>query len=159
MASPQETGHRHARGRTEETVRWAKLHLFTASNVIDCAATAITRTRELAAEREGSVRSSPKTSLRCAARRACLWTCSASEGWPTVAPAEDVSAARRPACPGPRRGSPSRSSGQFVPRAALTVAGQRRSFPRRAWLSSKPGPGRQAGTLFLQASHAWGGIT
>jgi hypothetical protein len=53
MALPQETGHRHARGRTEETVRRAKLHLSTASNMLDCAATAITRARELAAERDG----------------------------------------------------------------------------------------------------------
>jgi hypothetical protein len=53
MASPQETGHRHARCGPEETVRRAKLHLSTASNMLDSAATAITRARELAAERDG----------------------------------------------------------------------------------------------------------
>ena len=60
MASPQETGHRHARGGTDETVRRARLHLSTAGNMLDCAATAITRARELAAEREGPVRSSAR---------------------------------------------------------------------------------------------------
>ena len=54
MASSQETGHQQARGRTEETVRRARLHLSTATNMLDCAATAITRARELAAERDGA---------------------------------------------------------------------------------------------------------
>ena len=54
MASPQQTGHRHARGRTEETVRRARLHLSTASDMLDCAAIAITRAHELAAERDGA---------------------------------------------------------------------------------------------------------
>ena len=54
MASPQETGRRRARGGTDETVRRARLHLSTAGNMLDCAATAITRARELAAEREGA---------------------------------------------------------------------------------------------------------
>jgi hypothetical protein len=53
MASTRETGHRPARGRTQETVRRAKLHLSTASNMLDCAATAITRASELADERDG----------------------------------------------------------------------------------------------------------
>ena len=53
MASPQETGRRHARGRTQDTVRRAKLHLSAASNMLDCAATAITRASELADERDG----------------------------------------------------------------------------------------------------------
>jgi hypothetical protein len=53
MASPQQTGRRYTGGRTQETVRRAKLHLSTASNMLDCAATAITRTCELAGERDG----------------------------------------------------------------------------------------------------------
>jgi len=51
MALPQETGRRHARGRTQDTVRRTKLHLSAASNMLDCAATAITRASELADER------------------------------------------------------------------------------------------------------------
>ena len=53
MTSPQETGRRHARGRTDETVRRAKLHLSTASEMLDCAASAVIRARELAGERDG----------------------------------------------------------------------------------------------------------
>lgn len=61
MASTRETGRRPARGptqetgpgHTQETVRRAKLHLSAASNMLDCAATAITRAAELADEREG----------------------------------------------------------------------------------------------------------
>jgi hypothetical protein len=53
VASPQQTGRRYAGGRTQETVRRAKLHLSTASNMLDCAATAITRACELAGERDG----------------------------------------------------------------------------------------------------------
>ena len=69
MASTRETGRRPPRGlaqepapghtqetapgHTQETVRRAKLHLSAASNMLDCAATAITRAAELADEREG----------------------------------------------------------------------------------------------------------
>ena len=53
MASSQQTGHRRGGGRSDETVRRAKLHLSTASSMLDCAATAITRARELAGERDG----------------------------------------------------------------------------------------------------------
>jgi hypothetical protein len=53
MASPQQTSRRCDGGRTQETVRRAKLHLSTASSMLDCAATAITRARELADERDG----------------------------------------------------------------------------------------------------------
>ena len=52
MATPEETGRRPACSRTQETVRQAKLHLFTASEMLDSAATAITRAHELASERE-----------------------------------------------------------------------------------------------------------
>lgn len=54
MASPQQTGRRCDGGPTEETMRRAKLHLSTASSMLDCAATAITRARELAGERDGA---------------------------------------------------------------------------------------------------------
>lgn len=53
MASPQQPGRRCDGGPTEETVRRAKLHLSTASSMLDCAATAIMRARELAGERDG----------------------------------------------------------------------------------------------------------
>jgi hypothetical protein len=53
MASPQQTGRRHASGRTQDTVRRAKLHLSAASNMLDSAATSITRAAELADERDG----------------------------------------------------------------------------------------------------------
>jgi hypothetical protein len=53
MTSPQQAGRRGDGGRTEETVRRAKLHLSTASDMLDCAATAIIRGRELAGERDG----------------------------------------------------------------------------------------------------------
>jgi hypothetical protein len=52
MARPEETGRRPDPNRTQETVRQAKLHLSTASDMLDSAATAITRARELASERE-----------------------------------------------------------------------------------------------------------
>jgi len=54
MASPPETGRRRAPGRTQDTVRRAKLHLSAASDMLDCAATAITRAAELAGERDGA---------------------------------------------------------------------------------------------------------
>jgi hypothetical protein len=54
MASPHEAGRRDAGGRSQETVRRAKHHLSTASNLLDSAATAITRARELADERGGA---------------------------------------------------------------------------------------------------------
>ena len=53
MASPQQAGRRCDDGGSEETVRRAKLHLSTASSMLDCATTAITRARELAGERDG----------------------------------------------------------------------------------------------------------
>ncbi len=53
MASSQETGGRHACGRAQERVRRAKVHLSTASDMLDCAATAIMRACELAGQREG----------------------------------------------------------------------------------------------------------
>ena len=61
MASTRETGRRPARGHTQEparghtyeTVCRAKFHLSAASNMLDCAATAIARASELADEREG----------------------------------------------------------------------------------------------------------
>jgi hypothetical protein len=53
VASPQQAGRRCDGGPAEETVRRAKLHLSTASSMLDCAATAITRARELAGERDG----------------------------------------------------------------------------------------------------------
>ena len=70
MTSPQETGRRHARGRTDETVRRAKLHLSTASDMLDCAATAIPRAHELAAEREGAGEQLAEdvAAVRCSAR-------------------------------------------------------------------------------------------
>ena len=52
MASPHEAGRRDAGGRSQETVRRAKHHLSTASNLLDSAATAITRACELAGERD-----------------------------------------------------------------------------------------------------------
>ena len=52
MASPQQAARRCDGGRSEETVRRAKLHLSTASSMLDCAATAITRASELADERD-----------------------------------------------------------------------------------------------------------
>ena len=52
MASTRETGRRPTRGRNQQTVRRAKLHLSTASNMPDCAATAITRASELASDRD-----------------------------------------------------------------------------------------------------------
>jgi len=52
MASSQQTGDQRARGRAQEAVRRAKLHLSTASTMLDCAATAVMRARELADERE-----------------------------------------------------------------------------------------------------------
>ena len=52
MATPEETGRRPAPSQTQETVRQARLHLSAASNMLDRAATAITRARELASERE-----------------------------------------------------------------------------------------------------------
>jgi hypothetical protein len=53
MASPQQGGRRCNGGRSEETVRRVKLHLSTASSMLDCAATAITRARELAGDHDG----------------------------------------------------------------------------------------------------------
>jgi hypothetical protein len=53
MASTRETGPQPALGHAQETVRRAKLHLFAASTMLDCAATAITRASELAGERDG----------------------------------------------------------------------------------------------------------
>jgi hypothetical protein len=52
MASPQETAPQPACDRTQETVRRARLHLTEASNMLDSAATAITRASELAGERD-----------------------------------------------------------------------------------------------------------
>ena len=54
MASPQQAGGRYDGGPADETVRRAKLHLSAASSMLDCAATAITRARELADERDGA---------------------------------------------------------------------------------------------------------
>ena len=54
MAWPQQAGRRCDDDRTEETMRRAKLHLSTAGDMLDCAATAIMRARELADEREGA---------------------------------------------------------------------------------------------------------
>ena len=54
MAPQPETGHRHTRGRAQDTVGRAKLHLSAASNMLDCAATAITRASELADEHDGA---------------------------------------------------------------------------------------------------------
>jgi len=53
MASPQQAARRCDGGRSEETVRRAKLHLSTASSMLDCAATAITGASELAGEHDG----------------------------------------------------------------------------------------------------------
>jgi len=53
MATPGETGRPPDDSRTQETVRQAKLHLSTASSMLDCAATAITGARELAGEHDG----------------------------------------------------------------------------------------------------------
>jgi hypothetical protein len=53
MAAPQQAGRRCDDGRTEVTVRQARLHLSAASGMLDCAATAIMRARELAGERDG----------------------------------------------------------------------------------------------------------
>ena len=52
MAAPQQAGRRCDGGHGEVTVRRARLHLAAASSVIDCAATAITRARELAGEHD-----------------------------------------------------------------------------------------------------------
>ena len=54
MASPQQADRRCDGGHGEETVRRAKLHLSAASSMLDCAATAITRARELAGEDDGA---------------------------------------------------------------------------------------------------------
>jgi hypothetical protein len=54
MASPQQAGRRCDGGHGEETVRPAKLHLSAASSMLDCAATAITRARELVGEHDGA---------------------------------------------------------------------------------------------------------
>ena len=70
MAAPEETGCRPAPARTQETVRQAKLHLSTASDMLDSAATAITRARELASEREhvGEELAEDISALRSSAR-------------------------------------------------------------------------------------------
>ena len=52
MASIQQAGRRDG-GRSDETVRRAKLHLSTASEMLDCAASAVIRARELAGELAG----------------------------------------------------------------------------------------------------------
>ncbi len=52
MASSQQAGRRCGGGPSDETVRRAKLHLSAASGMLDCAATAITRARELVGERD-----------------------------------------------------------------------------------------------------------
>ena len=52
MASTRESRRRPTHGPNQETVRRAKLHLSTASNMLDCAATAITRASELASDRD-----------------------------------------------------------------------------------------------------------
>ena len=54
MASPQQADRRCDGGPADEAVRRAKLHLSAASSMLDCAATAITRARELAGERDGA---------------------------------------------------------------------------------------------------------
>jgi hypothetical protein len=54
MTSARETGHRRTRRRTRDTVARARLHLSAASNMLDCAATAITRASELADEHDGA---------------------------------------------------------------------------------------------------------
>ena len=54
MASQPETCCRHTRARTQDTVGRAKLHLSAAGNMLDCAATAITRASELADEHDGA---------------------------------------------------------------------------------------------------------
>ena len=53
MVSPQQADRRCGGGGSEETVRRAKLHLSTAGNMLDCAATAIARACELVVERDG----------------------------------------------------------------------------------------------------------
>lgn len=53
MAASQRAGRRCGGGRSDETVRRAKLHLSTASEMLDCAASAVIRARELAGERDG----------------------------------------------------------------------------------------------------------
>lgn len=70
MASPQQAGRRCDGGPADEAVRRAKLHLSTASDMLDCAATAITRAHELAAEREGAGEQLAEdvAAVRCSAR-------------------------------------------------------------------------------------------
>ena len=53
MASSPQAGRHDAGDRAEETIRRAKHHLSTASDLLDSAATAITRACELAGERDG----------------------------------------------------------------------------------------------------------
>jgi hypothetical protein len=53
MASLPQAGRQDAGDRAEETIRQAKHHLSTASNLLDSAATVITRACELAGERDG----------------------------------------------------------------------------------------------------------
>ena len=54
MAASQQAGRRCDDGRAQQTVRQAKLQLSAASSMLDCAATAITRARELAGEHDGA---------------------------------------------------------------------------------------------------------
>ena len=70
MVTPEETGRRPGLNQTQETVRQAKLHLSTASDMLDSAATAITRARELASDREhvGAELAEDIAALRCSAR-------------------------------------------------------------------------------------------
>ena len=80
MASTRETGRRPTRGRNQQTARRAKLHLATASNMPDRAATAITRASELASDRDdvGDEPAEDTAALRSSARTP--GTFSASEG-------------------------------------------------------------------------------
>src|SRR5215510_15437086 len=80
MASTRETGRRPTRGRNQETVRRAKLHLSTASHMPDCAATPITRASELASDRDdvGDELAEDIAAFRSSARMP--GTFSASEG-------------------------------------------------------------------------------
>jgi len=83
MASPQQNGRRPAGGRTQDAARRAKLHLSAASNMLDSAATEITRAAELADERDGvgEELADDLAALRSSARM-LVDVLSASEGQP-----------------------------------------------------------------------------
>jgi hypothetical protein len=152
MAAPQQPRGRCDDGRIEETVRRAKLHLSTASDILDCAASAVYRARELADERDGAgdelaedivaVRSSARMLVDVLSELKVAGLC------PRELPGHTSQRRPRPASDG------------FVPRSAWVVTGSGGTFPAGTGLSSMPGPGKQTGApVFLPANSRLGGMT